>query len=376
MNEQNPEDGDWSVLHAFLDASNSAVVMTDPAQPDNPIVYVNRAFEEATGYAAADVVGRNCRLLQGADRDQPARVAMAAAVAAGDACECLLRNYRKSGELFWNQLYLFPLKDDNGLVTRFVGIQHDVTRERALLADVQALAQERAALIAELEQKRRHMAKLSLDLVNAQETERRALARELHDDLGQRVSALNMLLHVARPCFDAGGQDALWRQAEREVAAMVGVVRDLSAALRPPGLDLFGLEPSIRQLLAWRLGDEIAWVFDYANLPARLAPAIETSVYRIVQESVTNILRHARATHVAVELNGGAAGHELELVVRDDGAGFDAARWREQGARAGSAGLLGMCERVELLDGTFVVDSAPGKGTRITAVLPLRGADR
>jgi PAS domain S-box-containing protein len=254
----------WSPLYAFLDASNSAVVMTDPAQHDNPIVYVNPAFEAVTGYVAADVVDRNCRLLQADDRDQAARVAMAAAVAGGEACDCLLRNYRKNGEMFWNQLYLFPLKDARG-----------------------------------------------------------------------------------------------------------AVVRDLSTALRPPGLDLFGLEPSIRQLLARRLGDRLAWQFDYLNLPARLAPAIETAVYRIVQETVTNIVRHARAQHVVVAVNGDAAATGLELVVRDDGVGFDAARWREQGARAGRAGLLGMCERIELLAGTLQVDSAPGKGTRITALLPL-----
>jgi PAS domain S-box-containing protein len=361
----------WSPLYAFLDASNSAVVMTDPAQHDNPIVYVNPAFEAVTGYVAADVVGRNCRLLQADDRDQAARVAMAAAVAGGEACDCLLRNYRKNGEMFWNQLYLFPLKDARGAVVRFVGIQHDVTRARALLADVQSLAAERERLVADLEQKHRHMARLSLDLVNAQETERRVLARELHDELGQRLAALNMVLHHALPCFEAGGETALWRQAEREVAAMVAVVRDLSTALRPPGLDLFGLEPSIRQLLARRLGDRLAWQFDYLNLPARLAPAIETAVYRIVQETVTNIVRHARAQHVVIAVNGDAAATGLELVVRDDGVGFDAARWREQGARAGRAGLLGMCERIELLAGTLQVDSAPGKGTRITALLPL-----
>jgi PAS domain S-box-containing protein len=371
MNHQQSGDGDWSPLYAFLDASNSAVVMTDPAQSDNPIVYVNHAFEGVTGYTSAEVMGHNCRLLQAHDRHQPARVAMVAAIEAGEACECLLRNYRKNGELFWNQLYLFPLKDAAGNVTRFVGVQHDVTRERALLADVQALAQERERLNTDLEQKRSHMARLSLDLVNAQETERKHLARELHDELGQRLSALNMLLHHALPCFQAGGEQALWRQAERELAAMVGLVRDLSAALRPPSLDLFGLEPAIRQLLARRLVDGLSWVFEYANLPPRLAPAVETSVYRIVQESVTNIVRHARAKHVVVEVNGGEDARELELIVRDDGAGFDAARWREQGARAGRAGLLGMCERVELLGGTFHVDSAPGKGTRITAVLPL-----
>jgi signal transduction histidine kinase len=159
--------------------------------------------------------------------------------------------------------------------------------------------------------------------------------------------------------------------AEREMTQLVGMVRDLSASLRPPGLDLFGLQAALEQLLARRFADGPAWVFEYAGLPRRLAPVIEITVYRIVQESVTNIVRHANARQVVVEINGGAHGDELELIVRDDGAGFDASRWRERGAREQRAGLAGMSERVQLLGGTFEVASRTGGGTRIQAVIPL-----
>jgi signal transduction histidine kinase len=233
------------------------------------------------------------------------------------------------------------------------------------------LALERAALIARLEAKRRHAARLSLDLVQAQEAERKALARELHDELGQRLSALNLLLHRSQPWFTDPDGAGLWRQAERDLASLVGLVRDMSVSLRPPGLDFFGLEPTIRQLLERQFENGPAWVFEYAGLPARLDPTREISVYRIVQESVTNIVRHARARHVVVEINGGATGTELELIVRDDGVGFDAAVWREHAARAQRAGLGGMSERVQLLGGVFEIDSAPGRGTRISALLPL-----
>jgi signal transduction histidine kinase len=234
------------------------------------------------------------------------------------------------------------------------------------------LAVERGRLIERLDAKQRRMAILSQALVQAQEAERRALARELHDELGQRLTALNMLLHRGQPWFtDAEGQ-LLWHTAEREMTQLVGMVRDLSASLRPPGLDLFGLRATIEQLLARRFEDGPAWVFEYAGLPDRLAPVLEITVYRIVQESVTNIVRHAGARQVIVEINGGADGDELELIVRDDGAGFDASRWREHGARAQRAGLAGMSERVQLLGGTFEVASRPGGGTRIVAVIPLR----
>lgn len=234
------------------------------------------------------------------------------------------------------------------------------------------LAVERARLVERLEAKQVRMVDLSHALINAQEAERKALARELHDELGQRLTALNLLLHRSQPWFVDEEGMTLWRTAEREMTSLVGMVRDLSVSLRPPGLDFFGLEITIGQLLAHRLQHGPEWVFEYAGLPQRLAPVIEISVFRIVQESITNIVRHAHARHVVVEINGGADATELELIVRDDGAGFDAARWREHAAHARRAGLAGMSERVQLLGGTFDIDSTPGHGTRITALIPLQ----
>jgi PAS domain S-box-containing protein len=359
-----------SLLH-FLAASSSPVLLTDALAPDQPIVFVNPAFETMTGYPAADMLGRNCRLLQGEDRDQPARAGIAAAIAAGRPFECELRNYRRDGSMFWNRLYLFPLKNEDGVVTHFAGIQHDVSAEKTSFACVEALAAERAHLIELLERKRQHMARLSHDLINAQEHERKSLARELHDEFAQRLTALQLVLHRARPCFELGGAEALWQQAEGDLTSLVGMMRDVSASLRPPGLDYFGLETTIRHMLARQFGDDVAWTFEYAGLPPRLPSVVEISAYRIVQEAATNIVRHAGAARVVVEIHSDPEGTALELGVRDDGAGFDASRWREQGAQGLRAGLAGIGERVQLLGGQFDVRSRPGAGTTITATLPL-----
>lgn len=358
-------------LLAFAETSNSSIVIADAVHADNPIVYVNPAFEKMTGYVLDEIVGKNCRFLQGDDRDQDDRVLIRSTIGNGTACVCLLRNYRKSGELFWNKLYLSPIRITGEAVTHFVGVQHDVTLERQLLAELEQTAGERAQLIERLELKRRHLAQLSRDLIDAQENERKALARELHDELGQRLTALNLWLHRSAAYFQAGEAHALWQQAERELGELVGLVRDMSTSLRPPGLDFFGLEPAIHQLLVRQFQAGPAWIFEYAGLPRRLEPTIEISIFRIVQESVTNIVRHARARQAVVEINGGADGSELELIIRDDGVGFDAASWREHAARAGKAGLAGMDERIQLLGGSFQVNSCPGHGTRIFATLPL-----
>lgn len=359
-------------LLRFLEASSSPVVVTDALAPDQPIVLVNPAFEAMSGYRRDDVVGRNCRFLQGDDRDQPARGAIAAALAAGRPCECELRNYRKDGTLFWNRLYLFPLTNDAGRITHVAGIQHDISTEKAAYARLEALAAERADLIRQLERKRTHMARLSHDLIQAQETERKQVARELHEEVAQRLAALQLVLHRARPCFDAGGATALWQEAESGIVALVRLARSMSVSLRPPSLDDFGLEPTIRQLLARQFANGPDWVFEYVGLPARLAPLVEISVFRIVQESASNIVRHARAARAVIEIVGDPAGTTLDLSVRDDGAGFDAARWRARAhGDAHSGGLAVIGERIELLGGSFDVCSSPGAGTRITATLPL-----
>ena len=116
-------------LRAMLRFSNFPIVITDARTPDNPIAYVNPAFEKLTGYSAAEAIGRNCRLLQNRDRNQPGRAIVTHAIQNGTSCEALFRNYRKDGSLFWSRLYLFPVADENDAVSHFVGIQHDVTAE-------------------------------------------------------------------------------------------------------------------------------------------------------------------------------------------------------------------------------------------------------
>jgi signal transduction histidine kinase len=238
-------------------------------------------------------------------------------------------------------------------------------------------AVERARLLGRLEEKRRNLARLSLQLVTTQENERKALARELHDELGQRLTVLNLLLYRLQPAQDDADGQASWQQAERELAGMVEQVRGMSVALRPPALDYSGLEAAAGQMISRMAGAAgLRWTLEYAGVPAPLPAPVEMTVYRLVQESLTNIVRHARAGEVIVEINGGEHGAEIEVIVRDDGAGFDPARpdlpgAPGSGATTGGSGLWGMRERVELLGGSFEIDSAPGAGTRIAATIPL-----
>jgi len=110
--------------------NRSGIVITDPNLPDNPIVYANPGFEQLTGYFTEEVVGRNCRFLQGSNRDQPALEELRIALREGRDCKVVLRNYKKDGTLFWNELSVSPLRDETGRLANFVGVQNDVTERK------------------------------------------------------------------------------------------------------------------------------------------------------------------------------------------------------------------------------------------------------
>ena len=208
---------------------------------------------------------------------------------------------------------------------------------------------------------------MRMRLARAREQERISLARELHDELGQGLALLKIDLHHLRGFVQGSDGLKAWQDADQDVAMLTARVRAIAVSLRPPALDGIGLEAALRQLLERQFGHGAAHcIFDYAGVPARLAPGLDIALYRIVQESVANIVRHADATRVVVEINGGASGDELELIIRDDGCGFDAS------IRHSGSGLLGIRERVQLLGGLFFLTSAPQRGTRIVVQLPLQ----
>jgi len=118
------------ILNKVLDASVTGIVITDNLLPDNPIIYCNPAFEQISGYSRNEIIGHNCRFLQGKDRRQDERKVISDAIARGESCNVEIRNYTKEGKLFWNELYISAVKDNNGRVTNFIGIQNDVTKRK------------------------------------------------------------------------------------------------------------------------------------------------------------------------------------------------------------------------------------------------------
>lgn len=214
--------------------------------------------------------------------------------------------------------------------------------------------------------------RVSLRLAQAEERERRRVARELHDELGALLTSLHMRLRM-NPAQDPAARAEL-AEAEALTKTLLSKVRQLSLDLRPALLDDLGLVPAL-EALSDRVADAGRLEIDFRprlERGERLAPEVETAAYRIVQEAVTNAARHADAERVHVRLrredeNEDEPGRWLLLHVIDEGHGFDVGAARSESA---SAGLAGMRERAKLLGGRCEITSAPDAGTRVTARLP------
>ncbi|MDE2370473.1 MAG: hypothetical protein KGN16_15990 [Burkholderiales bacterium] len=218
----------------------------------------------------------------------------------------------------------------------------------------------------------RHNRELAQQLIAVQESERRALARELHDDLGQACSAIRVETTTIRHGAAAGAiaadtARAIGAAAERadaEAQRLYERVRDLLRRLRPPDLEALGLRGALQELCeAWELRSGVACMLHHEGEVDGLGDEVEITVYRVAQEALSNVMRHAGASTVRLRLV--REGASLVLVVSDDGRGI------APGGAGQGLGLLGAGERAAALGGTLAVDGAASGGTRLRLTLPL-----
>jgi len=246
-------------------------------------------------------------------------------------------------------------------------------RELAMLSaigDQIGLAAERARLYEELREKEAMRGKLLEKLISAQEDERRRIARELHDEAGQALTALILNLEMAEQAADRIDPQRLRRLrgiAEDTLAELRRLIYDL----RPTILDDLGLAAAVRWYVKESVepqGLQVSMSINGAD--DRLPHHVETAVFRIVQEALTNILKHAQARRAEVDLRMGPS--EVRVRIADDGRGFDLSAVSTR--RDGGMGVMGMRERAELLGGRLEVTSGP-QGTRVEAVIPVGAMD-
>lgn len=260
--------------------------------------------------------------------------------------EILLR--RADGSLFWTGVSTSLLHEGK----HFAGVLRMFTD----ISDRKALEEARAQLVRYL--------------VDAQEAERRRIARELHDQMGQHLVGLGLALRRLRqPGVTAHDVERLTSRLEALTQTMVSDVHHLALELRPPSLDDFGLLAAVSHYadtVASRAGLQIE--IQCSQTP-RLDPSVETTVYRIIQESLTNVVKHATATRVSVILE--RRDTQLVAIVEDNGAGFDAPAMLLGRVPGRGLGIGGMMERAALVDGALDIESSPGHGTTVYLRVPV-----
>ena len=270
------------------------------------------------------------------------------------------------------QFQVRDLLEEQRLAQRELSQAHDQLADRA--RQLEALVQERTAKLADSnEQLRREMREreqLQRQLNHAQEEERRRIARELHDQMGQELTALNLGLNSLHKAAPKKLKDAV-RSLQELATQTARNLRRVALELRPSTLDELGLVKAVRNLAeTWSAHCGIQVDVESRQYPATgVSAEVETTLYRVIQEALNNVAKHSGAKYASIILHH-ASGH-VELLIEDDGSGFDATKPRPAPNERGGLGLRGIQERLSLLGGTLNVESAPQQGTTIVVRIPV-----
>ncbi len=348
---------------ALRDSEERLRIVTDNMQDlvsqiglDGTYVYVSPSHHKVLGYPPQSLLGTSAFELVHPDDLERVRTVVAEAVQRHVSGRSDFRCRHADGHFVWLEAVGTLLLDETGTPRGAVLSAHDITKRKSAndaLRDAHTRLQS-----------------LSRRLLTIQETERRSLARELHDEIGQALTATKINLQAFERISDPASLALRLQDANSMVDGALEQVRSLSLELRPPLLDDLGLPAALRWLLdqhARRSGLGVQYASD--AFEGRLATEIETACFRIAQQGLTNVVKHAGARTVTVRLR--RVGDALHLHVRDDGAGFDVPAARARAMHGESLGLVGMEERAALAGGGIEWTSAPGLGTDVHAWFAL-----
>jgi PAS domain S-box-containing protein len=312
---------------------------------------LNEAFCRMVGYGQEELLGKPFREITHPD-DIDKDLHLIGEVIAGKrrSYELEKRYITKSGAILWGHLTVSVLQESGGSPLYLLGMVQDISEQKQVEATRTQLLDR---------------------IISAQEEERRRIARELHDGIGQTLTALAVGLRSVEQALRRETQASRLQRLRQMASDAVREASLIARGLRPSVLDDAGLEEALRQYVA-----------DFRNLygiaadlhvedraTGRLPGRVETALYRIVQEAMTNAAKHSAARHVSVLLKNRPP--VAEVIVEDDGCGFELAE-RSGSARKG-LGLQGMRERAALLEGTLEIESSPGRGTSVYARIPISG---
>jgi PAS domain S-box-containing protein len=313
-------------------------------------VSINHAAEKLCGYTRDEIIGHNFTEFIASDHLQEVRKRFCGKLAQKGETTYEVDVIAKDGrrvpvEVSSRAIY------ENGEIVGVQGTARDITERKQAQDALQMFSRQ---------------------LIEAQEEERRRIARELHDQIGQVLTVVKMNLHTAQRVCDETEVTPYIRDNIEAVDEALRLVRDLSVDLRPPLLDDFGLVTALRWYVdryASRTGIVADVSVGLMDPNERFSRELETACFRIAQEALTNVVRHSRAKRVGVRV--GKEANLLTLLVKDDGIGFDPHALQKRAPRAATLGLLGMQERAHAAGGALEIHSQISKGTEILLKLPF-----
>ena len=329
---------------------NPVVITT----PDQVITWVNDAFTRVSGYTLEEAVGKTpAVLINGPETDGEVLAYISRQQQKGEAYHAELINYSKDGRKYWSEIYGQPLLDENGQVLQFFSIETDIT-ERKLLQQ---------QLNREQEQRQK---KITAAVIKAQEKERAQVGQELHDNINQVLTTVKLYNELALD--GVGDTGELLQKSIQYLQHTIDEIRRISKRLAAPTLGKIDLKETLKELAeSIMLTNRLTVTIDYVNMDdLYIDEDLHVTAYRIIQEHMTNVLKHSQATSVHINLR--TSGHALYMDVTDDGIGFNVAEKRK------GIGITNMTSRAESANGRLKIISAPGQGCKLKVYLPLAGS--
>ena len=338
-------------LSSAVEQSPSSVLITDIK---GTIIYVNKKFSEVTGYAPGEVMGKKASILKSGEHPPEFYDDLWETITAGNEWRGEFHNRKKDGKLFWESALISPIQDSKGKITHYIALKEDLTERRKMEKDIL--------------HSHSQLRELSLRLQNLLEEERARIARELHDELGSSLTSVKLDISWLKNEVSQDQQLSLFDKVARKLDSIIQSMRRIASELRPGILDAVGIAAAIEwQLEEFEEHSGIACKLKLPEEDLALDKDQSTAIFRILQESLTNIIRHADASEVNVTITQSAT--QVVLEVTDNGKGITQARLKNQK----SLGILGMRERILPWGGELFIQAngAVTGGTTVKVVLPL-----
>jgi len=350
----------------LLDLAHDTIMVRDL---NDVIVYWNQGAEQLYGWSRKEAVGKYVHTFLQTVFPQPFKEVRKLFLKNGFWNGVLIHQNRAGRKVYVDSRWTLD-RDESGKAQAYLEINNDITERKLTEEALQRAHEELETKVVErtlkLSEANHKLRALSARLLNAQEEERRNISRELHDDLGQILTAINLDLQRAIKASNAGKRLKLLRQILSKNGEARSRIRQISSLLRPGLLDDIGICEAIESYVSQFVSRtaipvELSVKCSSSDIPAEAT----TAIYRIVQEALNNIAKHANASKVSITL--GIEEEQIQLRILDDGVGFDLSQKRTEH----TLGLVGMRERARLLGGNFTLQASPGAGTFIGVTLPV-----